>query len=121
MRNGLRGVLIAGAMAVGAVIVWLAGLPVAGQAPAAKAPRRATGKPNLNGMWQALGTANWDIQAHSAGPGPVPALGAVGAVPAGTSVVEGDEIPYQPWAMAKKKENYEKRWVEDPENKCFLP
>ena len=34
-------------------------------------------------------------------------------------VVEGDEIPYQPWAAAKKKENAE-HWLErDPEVKCY--
>jgi len=48
-------------------------------------------------------------------------LGAVGGVPAGAGVVEGDEIPYQPWALAKKKENAE-HWLErDPEIKCFMP
>ena len=49
------------------------------------------------------------------------ALGAVGGVPAGEGVVEGDEIPYQPAAAAKKKENAE-HWLErDPEIKCFMP
>ena len=48
-------------------------------------------------------------------------LGAVGGVPAGAGVVEGDEIPYQPWALAKKKENTE-HWLDrDPEIKCFMP
>ena len=31
-------------------------------------PRTASGKPDLNGMWQALNTANYDIQAHTARP-----------------------------------------------------
>ena len=62
-----------------------------------------------------------------AGPyGPVPAapvlaLGAVGAVPPGLGVVEGDEIPYQTWALARKKENQEKWLSADPEIKCYLP
>ena len=30
-------------------------------------------------------------------------------VPAGQGVVEGNEIPYQPWALGKKKENYANR------------
>ena len=112
--------------------------PVAGQAAQAntyKAPRLADGRPNLNGIWQALGTANYDIQAHVAKaamamrPGPVvpvPAkevlyLGAVGSVPGGMGIVDGDEIPYKPEALAKKKENQEK-WLErDPEIKCYLP
>jgi hypothetical protein len=48
-------------------------------------------------------------------------LGAIAAVPAGLSVVEGNEIPYQPWAVAKKKENYENWLTRDPEVKCYLP
>jgi len=63
-----------------------------------------TANPNLNGIWQTLNTANWDIQGHAAArAGQVVALGAVGAVPAGLGVVEGDEIPYLPTAAAKKE------------------
>jgi hypothetical protein len=36
-------------------------------------------------------------------------------------VVEGEEIPYQPWAAAKKKENGENWMALDPEVKCFMP
>jgi hypothetical protein len=86
-----------------------------------QAPRTADGKPNLNGIWQALNTANWDIQEHAARPGLVVALGAVGAVPAGLGVVEGGEIPYLPEAAAKKRENFENRLTADPEIKCYLP
>src|SRR5204863_9241008 len=100
-----------------------AGLLLAGacQAAAYKAPRGADGKPNLNGIWQSLNTANWDIQGHAAQPGLVVALGAAGAVPGGLGVVEGGEIPYLPAAAAKKKENFEKRLTADPEIKCYLP
>jgi hypothetical protein len=42
-------------------------------------------------------------------------------VPAGLGIVEGDEIPYRPEALAKKKEN-EANWLQrDPEIKCYLP
>src|SRR5438105_9326343 len=98
-----------------------AGAPGVSKAAAYKAPRGADGKPNLNGIWQAVNTANWDIQGHAAQPGLVVALGAAGAVPAGLGVVEGDEIPYLPEAAAKKKENFEKRLTADPEIKCYLP
>ena len=42
-------------------------------------------------------------------------------MPAGQGVVEGNEIPYQPWALAKKQENFENRATADPETKCYLP
>jgi hypothetical protein len=79
------------------------------------------GKPNLNGIWQSLNTANWDLQAHAARPGLVVALGAVGAEPGGPGVVEGDEIPYLPAAKEKKKANFDQRLTADPEVKCYLP
>ncbi len=81
-------------------ILSLAAIPAAGQARDSKAPaatprRTADGKPDLNGIWQALNTAAWDIQDHS---------GQLD-VPPGQGVVEGNEIPYLPAAAAKKKEN----------------
>jgi hypothetical protein len=92
-----------------------------GQTPAYRAPRTADGKPNLNGIWEALNSANWDLQSHSAAQGPVPSLGAAFSIPPGIGVVEGGEIPYLPAAAAKKKQNQAK-WQElDPEVKCYLP
>jgi hypothetical protein len=91
------------------------------QTPAYKAPRTADGHPNLDGIWQAMNTANWDLQGHAAHAGPIVALGAVDATPAGIGVVEGGEIPYLPELAAKKKENAA-NWVKlDPEVKCYLP
>src|SRR5690606_5032624 len=29
-------------------------------------PDRIAGKPNLNGIWQAMGTAHWNLEGHSA-------------------------------------------------------
>jgi hypothetical protein len=52
---------------------------------------------------------------------PVVALGSIGWVPGGLGIVEGEEIPYKPWAAARKKEN-EEHWLDrDPEIKCFQP
>lgn len=76
--------------------------------------------PNLNGIWQVMNTANWDLLPHHAYGG-LPQAGALGAAPAGLGVVEGNEIPYQPWAAKRKNENFAKRWTEDPEVKCYLP
>ncbi len=78
-------------------------------------------RPNLSGIWQAMNTANWDLQTHGAQAGSVAALGAVGTIPPGMGVVEGDTIPYLPAADAKKKENNTKRGTGDPELKCYLP
>ncbi len=98
-------------------------------------PRLEDGRPNLNGIWQALNSANYDIERHLARPamelrdgphGPLPsaallALGAVGAVPAGMGVVDGGTIPYTAEALTLKQEN-QADWLErDPEIKCYLP
>lgn len=103
------------------VVLFVVGSAEA-QAPAAayRAPR-LNGRPNLNGIWQAVNTANWDLQDHPAQPGPMWQLGSIGAVPAGQGVVEGGEIPYRPDALQKKQQNFAKRQSEDPEAKCYLP
>jgi hypothetical protein len=77
-------------------------------------------KPDLSGIWQVLNTANWNLEGHAAAPGP-PELGAIGAMPPGFSVVEGNTIPYPPEAAAKRKQNFANRMALDPEVKCFLP
>jgi hypothetical protein len=96
-----------------------------------RAPRLAgTQRPNLNGLWQAMNEGNWDIQAHDAQPGP-PQFGALYAQPGGVGIVEGNELPYQPWAIERKKANFANRFTLtdtggrleplDPEAKCHLP
>ena len=115
MRNRFSGVVISLAIAVLVAIS-----PAAGETPKISRIRQtASGKPDLNGIWQALGTAHWDIEAHAARSGPLVALGAAGAVPAGLGMVEGGQIPYQPWAAAKKKENAKNWLTADPEIKCY--
>jgi hypothetical protein len=84
-------------------------------------PRTASGKPDFSGIWQALNSANWDVQTHVAAAGPDSALGAIGAIAPGEGVVEGGEIPYLPAAAKKQKENNERRWIDDPELRCFMP
>src|SRR5215470_8044724 len=97
-KNLTRGARFASAATVLIAAVQLAGMPPARAAEPYSAPRTADGKANLNGIWQALNTANWDIQEHAAHAGLIVALGAAGAVPAGLGVVEGNEIPYLPEA-----------------------
>jgi hypothetical protein len=101
--------------------ILLAATIASAQTPSYKAPRTADGQPNLNGIWQALNEAYWDIEGHGAAPGAVLALGASAAVAPGLGIVEGGPIPYRPEAAAKKKENFEKRLTLDPEIKCYLP
>ena len=71
----------------------LAMIPAAAQAPASRIPRMPDGKPNLNGIWQTMNTANWDLQTHGPASAPVVAMGAQAATPPGLGVVEGNEIP----------------------------
>ena len=74
-------------------------------------PRTRDGKPDLSGIWQAFTTANDNLLSHSASEG----------VPAGVGVVEGDEIPYRPEALARKQDNLANRATRDTEAKCYLP
>jgi hypothetical protein len=115
MRTALTGVMTAAVV----VVIWT--ISAAGQTPAPRASAAGgAGKPNLNGIWQAVNTANWDLEAHSPRAGR-PEDGAVGAAPAGLGVVEGGAIPYQPAAAAQRKANFAKRLTDDPEVKCYLP
>src|ERR1700682_3621680 len=107
-----------------AFVVLFRAMPGNGQTPARTAsqiPRMPDGKPNFSGLWQALGTADWDIRDHSAQPGPFFQLGATGAMPAGQGIVEGGEIPYTPAASATQKENLKNRMKLDPEVRCYMP
>lgn len=83
--------------------------------------RAPDGKPKLDGVWQALAAANWDIRPHTAAAPPIANLGAWGATPPDLGVVEGGEIPYQPWAIEQQQQNYANRLQADPETKCFMP
>ena len=79
-------------------------------APAYQVPRTSFGQPDLQGVWQAVNTANWNIQDHSAELG----------IPAGQGIVQGNELPYLPLALAKREENRRNRLTQDTEAKCFM-
>jgi hypothetical protein len=132
------------AAALAAALVWAAPgaldaqggaqVPTPGEFPRFTVPRMADGKPNLNGIWQALVPANFNLEDHEAQAGPYTELmGAYSGEPAGQSVVEGGVIPYRPEALAQRKKNFENRmkvdvsrddtWHDlgDPAMKCYMP
>jgi hypothetical protein len=137
MRNLSKGTAIAvSAAALIAAVFLLLTRTAPPVSAAGETGGRIAGKPDLNGVWEANNTANWDLLTHQARPmvaqpgllpnsavlaAPVLALGSLGWVPGGLGVVEGDEIPYKPWAAARKKENLEHWMDRDPEIKCFQP
>ena len=85
-------------------------------------PARIEGKPNLNGVWQAIGSAHWNLEGHSAEAlDDFWQLGAIGAIPAGRSVVAGGQIPYRPAALAQRAANRAGWPANDPEAKCYQP
>src|SRR5712692_2138569 len=99
-----------------AAVAMTAGLPLSGQAPAPQGQMRLIsrtpdGKPNLNGIWQVVNSANWDLEAHSAEDG----------IPGGLGVVEGGTIPYLPAALAVRNEHRINRKTAAPVGKCFIP
>jgi hypothetical protein len=114
-----------------AAAVWLTVTPTAGQGRGQAAPaptqgrgqaRPATiaGHPNFNGVWQAIGTAHWNLEDHSAAATAFWQLGAMFAIPAGQSVVVGGTIPYLPAGLKRREENM-KGWPKsDPEAKCYM-
>ena len=112
MRSGAAAVTLAAALSAASA---------AGQTSDWRAPRTPAGVPDLNGIWQAVNTAHWDVEPHSAGPSVARELGALSAVPAGLGVIDGDAIPYRPEALARRNENRANRLERDPAVKCYLP
>jgi hypothetical protein len=145
-QTAMRRVLLVGAAAVATAGLTATMLLLVPQLSTPGAAQALTGnpaslprvgnRPDFSGVWQANNTANWDLQAHAPRPmvgqpgflpnsvvlaAPVVALGAAGWSPGGLGVVQGEEIPYQPWAAKRKQENLA-NWVDrDPELKCFQP
>ena len=113
MRAGVRSVTTT------ALLLWA--VAVLGQQPSQEIPRTADGTPRLDGIWQALTEANWDVRPHSADHPILPELGTFTAVRPGLGIVEGNDLPYQDWAIAQQQENYANRLERDPEANCFMP
>src|SRR5438552_1959940 len=93
MRRGLPGLFTR--MMPALVVLAMVSQSSNAQAQAYKPPRTVDGRPDLQGIWQVLNTASFDLEDH----------GATLGVPAGLSVVEGGDIPYKPEALAKRKQN----------------
>jgi hypothetical protein len=148
MRNRFTGAMVAATIAAAAAVVSLSVMPIAGQAPAAQGRGRATTAPaapaaaqparggaavarparigtapNINGIYQAINSANWNLEDHPAADlKQFWQLGAIAAMPAGMTVIGGDgKIPYKPEGL-KTREANRKGWPKtDPEAKCYMP
>ena len=114
MSQWLKGLLTGGVAAAVVTLVVTGALRGASQTEGAAFTRMQDGKPNLNGIWAASNTANWNVETHQATQGPVAALGAAFSVPAGLGVVEGGAIPYKPEAMAQRDANARNWMADDP-------
>ena len=139
MRNRIKGAMVVMTVAAAAAAVFVLAVPISGQAgagqgrgqgagrgaaaaqPATPRPARIAGHPNINGIYQAITTAYWNIEDHSAQATAFWQLGAISAIPPGQSIVEGGTIPYKPEAL-KQREANRKEWPKsDPEAKCYMP
>jgi hypothetical protein len=138
MRNRFTGAVVAATVAAAAAFT-LTVMPLSGQAPAAGAaqgrgqgaapaqarpaarPARIGGKPNINGVYQAITSANWNLEDHPAQATKFWELGAIGAIPPGMSIVEGGTIPYKPEALKVRDANRAGWPKSDPEAKCYMP
>ena len=117
MRDPWRLIRALAAVVALAVLAGAAGA----QTPQTDRPARVGARPNLNGLWQALNTAHWNLEAHAAEPLPeFWKLGAIGAIPAGQSVVRGGTIPYRPDALKTRDQNRASWPASDPEAKCYM-
>ena len=131
MRNRFIGAI---AMAALMSVARAQQAPQARQVPQAKQAKQAKqtqpgqrpatigGHPNLNGIWQALNGAYWNLEAHSAQSlDDFWGLGAIAAIPAGKSVIKGDgTIPYLPAALKQRDQNRATWPASDPEARCFM-
>jgi hypothetical protein len=133
MRNRLAAAFIAivlGSAATLTVTAQQRGRQVGAAAPAGGRGRasaaqsdRVAGHPNLNGIWQAINTANWNLEDHAAAATAFAQLGALFAIPSGQSVIVDNNgtIPYTPEGLKKRQENQAGWPKTDPEARCYMP
>ena len=116
-RLNLRDTMTGATAVVAFVVLFL----TAASAQNYRAPRTADNRPDLNGIWQAVGSAHFDLEGHAADFSPSLEMGALGAVPGGLGVVVGGEIPYKQEAMAQRQANRENQLLYDPVVRCYMP
>ena len=116
-RLNLRDTMTGATAVVAFVVLFL----TAASAQNYRAPRTADNRPDLNGIWQAVGSAHFDLEGHAADFSPSLEMGALGAVPGGLGVVIGGEIPYKQEAMAQRQANRENQLLYDPVVRCYMP
>ena len=135
MKNSSKLAMMASALALAACTTTAGDLAAqsSAQSSARPAPAGAAATsvarigdaPNINGIWQTMNSANWNLEPHSAAANPLERgdrlLGAIGAIPAGLGVVEGGAIPYKPEAMERLNQNRANVINHDPEAACYLP
>ncbi len=122
------------AAAAAVLLVAQGGALAADKAGKAKAPHASGGAkvqpatlgghPNLNGVWQVLETANWDLRPHDAANSPAAPekVGAWGAIQPGLGVLVGDtDLPYKAEAKEQYVKNHRAGAAADPEAACYLP
>lgn len=73
-------------------------------------PRTADGQPDMQGFWRGQGGGVENIEAHAGN-------GDVNAGPTWVVDVPDGKVPYQPWALEQRKENFSK--YIDPNVPCF--
>jgi hypothetical protein len=74
-------------------------------------PRTPSGRPDLQGIWQAEGRVGYDLEPHVARHD----------MPAGLGIVEGGNLPYLAEALVRRQENFARRAEADPLARCWLP
>jgi len=126
---------ISGTGAPAAAVLMAAALWTLSPAISARQPRSAPsassqalartpdGHPDLQGVWRVWNLAKYDVEPHGSSEG----------VPAGLGVIvdpADGQIPYKPWALAHKKDNFAKSRITypydplknaDPVARCYLP
>jgi len=73
-------------------LVLAMGVPLLGQGATYRPPRGEGGKPDLNGVWQVLNEANYDLEGHSARPAMALRPGPYGPVPAAQVLALGCRV-----------------------------